>query len=322
MKHKQRSQARSPNYPLPTIHYPLLFLLFLAISCRTTQHIPDTALLDTGYLPLDADASVYVTIDVVNARPVLDLMEIGAADNRQFAQMLDMTRFAAAAYFTGSDRRFQVHALGSYPAGRAKMALGANKNWKKRRSAQSGEEYWYSAKNGLSVALEPQRAFAAVAAAGVNQETPADPFYTKPGTKIPDGFAEFGRGAALAFWLENPGSIINGKLQEMGLPLEIPAEQVFVSLFPEAESAADGTEAEYTAYIRIQTFSETQARAFTGVLGFARMLFPADAASGGAAMLMPLLFAHPPVQDGRNLTIKTNTMTAREIALLFSLFSL
>ena len=318
--HSPMRQSRTPTpYSLKpqSLLIPLL-LLFLAISCRTSQHLPDTALLETGYLPLDAGASVYAVIDVPNARPILNHMAFGATNNRQFAQMLDGAHFAAAAaYLPGSGRRFQLYAQGNFPTGGAKMFFGLDKNWKKARSVQSGETYWYSKQVGLSVSLEPQRAFIAAVDSG---EPPSDPF-AGPGMKVPDGFDEFGKGSIFSFWMEKPDEIITGKLQEMGLPLEFPAEQVFFCFFPEAEGAAADGNPEYAASIRIQFSGEAQARAFSTIMGFAGGFVSRDTAAA-EAMLASLLFSNPPVQDGRNLNIRTNTMSAREISLLFSLFSL
>jgi hypothetical protein len=117
----------------------------------------------------------------------------------------------------------------------------------------------------------------------------------------------------------------------MNLPLQIPAEQLFVSLFPvppdeEAVSAEDGS-ASYEAHLRIKTPSPSQARGLVTIFSMAR-LFASNAAGAGdmaappyVAALLPILFAHPPVQDGAFLNIRTAAMDAEAIALLFSLFS-
>ena len=51
-----------------------------------------------------------------------------------------------------------------------------------------------------------------------------------------------------------------------------------------------------------------------------RLYAPAMGEAGAVPALAALLFANPPVQDGRNLNLRTAVMGAEEIALLFNLF--
>ena len=301
---------------LLTVTCSLFFVSLL--SCRTTPPIPKAMLPENGFLPLDPGASAYIIADTEKSRPILEHLRLPSINNKQFAQMLDRTCCAAAAlYLPGSERLYQLCAWGSYPAARANMAFGTNKGWKKQRSAQTGTAFWYSAKDGLSAAIEPGQAFAAAAWS----DLPADPFSAPPGTVIPEGFGEFITGAALAFWIENPAAVLNKKISEMGIPIELPVEQFFVGLHSEPESPQTGGEQEFTASIRLQFPGESQAKGLLSILGFARGFFSDDAASGGD-MLTALLFSNPPLQDGRNLDFKTHTLSAREISLLFRLFLL
>ena len=288
--------------------------VLLFASCASAPQYPDPLLEETGFIPFEAGALAYVFVDVPAARPILEHAAIREMGEQEARQMLDRSRSAAAAlYVPGSGRRFALAAWGKYPAKRVTVALGASKGWEKRRSPD-GEWYWRSEERGLSVALTTRQAFALAA------KSPGDPKGPERGTEIPAGFNEFRRGAAFSLWLESPGSLINQKLLEMAIPLEIPAERVFVSVVPlAAERAAKPDDARYEALLQIQLASAAQARAIAALVSLARTYIPPEAA--GPAAALSLLFANPPTQDGANLNIKTAALTGREIALLFNVFS-
>lgn len=301
-------------------------LLFLFISCRTIPEIPDAVMEESEYIPLEPGALVYVFADVQGSRPILDLIQIREMNEKQSKQMLDRTRSAAAAlYPPESGRRFQLTAWGDYPSFRAGMAFGMSKNWKKRHSATGGLPYWYSAKDRLSVALNAKQAFVS---APVN-DVPDEPFLRTPGLEAPEGFLEFRRGALISCWLEDPAVLINQIFEKMRLPLQLPAERIFVSLFLAADRPESGVivttgetgDRQYDAMIRIQVSGATQARALVTLFTLARSFIAAGMVQeDGPAALAALLFANPPVQDGRNLNIKIDALTGKDIALLFSFF--
>ena len=107
----------------------------------------------------------------------------------------------------------------------------------------------------------------------------------------------------------------------MGIPIELPAEQIFISLFPETEGHGAGEEQHYAGNIRIQVPSAIQARALITIFTLARGFISFDD-SGGIGMLAAILFSNPPVQDEGNLNIKTPALSVGDISLLFDLFSL
>ena len=297
-----------------------LLIVSCLLSCKTAPH---TALSeDSRFVPLEPGAFAYIFVDVQNAGPIIEQLQLNPDNNRQFRQMVERTQSAAAAvYMPGNERVYQLAAWGKYPASRAKMALGMNKNWKKQKSAHTGSGYWYSAKDRYSVALNAGQVFVS----SYWGTTPLDPFPSGQGTEIPDKFSAFSRGAPLSFWLENPGVIINQLLSNMGIPLELPAEQFFAAVYPDNESAGDSEEQLYTATMRIKVAGATQARALVTIIGIARGFFLLGSNASGqnnTAMLASLLFANPPVQDDDSLIIKTNTIRAGDIALLFRLFSI
>jgi hypothetical protein len=314
---------------------PLLFL-FLFLSCTTAPKIADPLLDESAFLPLEPGASVYLLADVPVCRPILDRLEIREIDKDRYQELLNRTRSVAAAlYPEGSARRFQAAAWGNYPKFRGSLALAAGRAWKKNHS-ETGGPYWYSVRDGLSIALSPTRAFVSGAGPGNKSE----PFTRPPGTGTPEGFAEFRQGAALVLWLDDPAGPVNRFLDALALPLQVPAEMMLVSLFP-AGTADSGDQEEaggrnagtppddsktggaaYEALVRIVTPGANQARALLTLINMAK-IFTGDAAdTGDMGALAALLLANPPVLDGRNLTIKTAPLDAERIALLFRAFSL
>jgi hypothetical protein len=277
--------------------------------------LPDPLQEETALIPLEPGALIYLLADVKAARPILDLIPIQEMNAKESKRMLDRTQSAAAAlYPPESGRRFQLTGWGSYPSFQADMAFGTNKYWKKQRSA-GGFPYWYSEYSRLSIALKPGQVFVLASL----DNAPAEPFTAASGIKAPEGFAEFRRGALLSCWLENPGPTVNRIFTAMQIPLQLPAERIFVSLF-----SAPGQKDQYEALLRIQVPSDTQARALVTLFTLARAFVgaaPAGDAPPALAALTAALFANPPVQDGQNLNIKTAVLTEKEIALLFNLFS-
>jgi hypothetical protein len=293
-------------------------LLFL-FSCATAPKTPDPFQDESGFLPLEPGASAYFLVDVPGCRPVLDRVTIREMDKKQSREILDRTKSAAAAFYPeGHGRRFQAAAWGKYPGFRGNMALSAGKDWKKHRS-KTGGAYYYAAGEGLSVALTASEAF--VSGAGPGNQT--DPFAEAPGTEIPEGFAEFRRGAVLALWLNDPGPPVNRFFEPLGIPLRLPAEQVLVSLFPqvqEGEGNNAGADNKYEALIQIRTPGASQARALLSLINLARTRIPEITNTKDAAALASVFFANPPVQEGRDLNLRTTALEGEGIALLFKLF--
>ena len=304
----------------------VFWLLLLLISCGTLPEVPGAAEMteESEYIPLEAGALVYVLADVQKARPILDFVQIREMNEKQAKQMLDKTRYAAAAlYPPESGRRFQLTAWGAYPSFRVGMGFSMNRNWKKQRSA-AALPYWYSAKDRLSVALNAKQAFVS---APLN-DVPLEPFPPFPGVESPEGFGEFRRGALVSCWLEQPAAVVSAAFEKMQIPLQLPAERIFVSLFPAAgriaadeKTAGETAAPQYEALIRIQVSNATQARALAVLLTLAKAFLPAGMSEvDGPASLAALLFANPPVQNGASLDIRTAALTRGDIALLFSFF--
>jgi hypothetical protein len=301
-------------------------LAALFVSCASAPKTPDPVLGGGRIIPLEEGATVYLFVDAKGARPVLDLIPIRELSEKQTRQMLDKTKTAVAGLYPAeSGRRFQLVSWGSYP-GSAGIALGASKDWKKQRSA-GGLPYWFSPLSRISLALNARQAYVAASLS----ENPGDPF--SPGIEVPPDFDEFRRDAVLACWLEKPGDRLNNILGALELPLQIPAERMYISLFRAAhqgasengkkESAAgQGADAGgFEALVRIETAGSSQAKALVTLISMAKIFASNLGEADGPAVLAAILFANPPVQDGNKLTIKTSALSEKDIALLFSLFS-
>jgi hypothetical protein len=250
-------------------------------------------------------------MDVQNARPILGGMNFPGMDAKSTKQVLDMTKTAVAAVYPPGPRRFQAVAWGKYPAFRAGLSFAFGSQWKKTRSA-SGASYWHSGRAGLSLSLNASQAYV----------SDGDPFAPSPGTALPEGFGVFSRGSVLACWLPEPDVPISRLITALGLPLQIPAEEVFFGLYP--------AEGNYEALIRIEAPSVSQARALTVLINLTRSFLPGmesrapagDLSAIDPAVLAIHLFANPPVQDGVFLTIKTAPLSETEITLLLNVFAI
>ena len=346
-----RPSTPNPRSPIPislfTFHFSLFTFLFslfsfLFLSCQSAPTPPDALIDKTGFVPLGQGASVYIFADAKKAGPILESLNINGInglDNKQFRQMLDRTQFVMAAVYPSASspaqtqtQRLQLAAWGNYPVSGAGMAMTFSKDWKKVRSPE-GKNYWYSEKNGVSLALEAKQAFVVI---GGN--SPAYPVSAAPGATVPEGFTAFrnassalGKDAVISCWIENPAASFNQFLRKMEIPIELPAEKFFVSIIPLNVTPSQENARQYEALLQIQVATATQARGLAAVISLARNFISTDAADinavGGnanniSALMVSLLFANPPVQDGNNINIKTGLLSAGEISLLFNLFSI
>ena len=265
---------------------------------------------NASVLPLESGALFYIVADVKQMRPIIERLPFEELNDSQTRQMLDRTDYLAAAIFPQeSGRRFQLAAWGNYPASQADFALGFNKNWKKRRS-QAGGSYWYSSASRLSLAVGSRQAFAASSLTG----DPFDPL-SKEGIEIPEGFADFRGNAGVispfSCWLENPAILISRLMNNLGLPLGIPVQKIFINLLPTQDE-------KYETLIRLQFENASYARAIIPILNTAARFL-----SGNTDMaIASLFFANPPVLNGSNVDIRSAVMGEEEIVQILGLFTL
>jgi hypothetical protein len=105
------------------------------------------------------------------------------------------------------------------------------------------------------------------------------------------------------------GAPIDSFMETLGIPVRIPARQVFLSL-REAEGG-------YEALIWVETPSVSEAKGLAAALSLARLFMPRKNLAEGPGVLIAALFAYPPSQDGTHLSLRTPPLTAGDIALLF-----
>jgi hypothetical protein len=291
----------------------------LFLSCVTAPGSPDPLVRETEYLPLEPGAAAYIIVDVERARPILDGLHFREMNRDQSKRVLDMTGTAVAAVYEEGPRRFQAAAWGKYPAFRAGLSFMFSGEWKKTKSP-GGSSYWRSERAGLSLALNSSQAYV----------SDGDPFAAPVGTALPAAFGGYRRGAVLACWLPRPAVSMDRFLAAAGLPLKIPAEEMFLGIFPASAAAPAGREGGYEILIRIETPSASQARAIAVLIGMARAYLsgpgtvPGETPPAGppGADIAALLFSTAPVQDGAFLNIRTAVLSETEVTLLLSVFSL
>jgi len=280
--------------------YTMFFFIFL--SCQTAPKVQD---MPEGILPLSKGASVYVIANVKQARPIIELLPIKELNSKQTRQMLEKTDYFTAAIFPQTNvRKMQIAANGNY-SGLSGLAFTFNKNWKKQRS-DSGGSYWYSAADGLSVAVNSNQAFA------VSSAVPVDPVTSAGGITMPEGFYEFSRGYPVSCWLEDTDALINRIFNEKEIPIQLTVQYVFINLYP---TDSYDSQNNYEALIRLQFENALQSRGMAAIFNLAAGLMSNDDST-----LASVFFANPAVPNGRNLDIKTKRISEKDITLLLETF--
>ena len=284
---------------LRAAQYSLLIAVLFLFSCKTT---PATQVVTT--LNLNSGASAYILADVERARPILELLLAEELENEQARDMMERTSSVAVAIFPPeTGRRFQLEAVGSYPSFWAGLAFSFDRNWQKRRSL-AGRDYWYSGGAGLSIMVSARLAY--VSASTTTE--PADPLPASRGVLIPEGFTEFRQASPLSCWLEDPAPMIRRVMNEAGIPLQFPVQQLFFNL----NSADDG---KWEATLRFLYETTSQARGMASILSLA-----ANFMSDGQSHIASIFFANPPVLTGTNVDVKTAALDEGEITLLLNMF--
>ena len=312
----------------------LLLLLFVAFvfSCATAPKASFSAEDENRELSLlPAGAKLYLWADAVKGRPLLDVLSFEGMSGKDAARMLDSTGTAAAAVFSeGQGRRFFLAATGDYPRVRANFSLIFTRGWNKLKGS-GGNSYWYSQNDKIALALGAKLAL-------VSDTDPWAPPSEKSPAEIPQAFMEFRRPLVLAGWIPNPSQPINGFLDSMGIPVQIPAEGFFfgAARIPAEKNSTDSAAAgkgPWELVFRIKTPSASSARSLLGLFSMARLFvsrgtgavpvpgLSADKGSISPQEAVALLFANAPEQDGEFLTLRIGSLDEGKIASLFKMFS-
>ena len=304
----------------------LLCALSLFLSCATRPPVVEPG-PGGEFAALDGGGMAYFTVDVPGARPILDLAQFEGIRGRQAVEILDLTDTAVGAVYAPeggetapvvparkeagpSSRRYLIAALGKYPAGRAGFAFTFSAEWKKLKSP-AGKRYWYSRREDIALVLDARSALV----------SNADPYPRSAAVEIPGAFPQFRDNAVLAGWLRSPAVPLNRFMAQLNIPIQIPADLLIFAVYPaEGESSIEEGEEEkrfYTAGVRLETQSPSQAKALASMLSLVR-LFAADTPLPPA---MAALLTNLPEVDGTALILSTGALEPGAIALLFNMFS-
>jgi len=290
------SSFLTPHFSLPShkIHSLWLTLLLLIIfqllfSCQSIPKVPSINLETADSLPFENGANTYVFADAKKARSIIDLLPIPELNSKEIKQMLDKTRFFAAALFQEKNgRRFQIAAQGNYPSA-ANQAISLNKSWQKRRGASG--EYWHSPSNGISVLIGTSFAYAAA----TNSSEPFEPFTPQPGVKVPKDFNEFRKDTPLSCWIANPAVLLSKLFA--GFPVQ-SVSNLFFNLSPTPDE-------KYNAVIRLQFENPSHAKGMAVILSLA---------SGYSSdPLLSALLSNPPTVNGNNIDIRCAPLSEKDI---------
>jgi len=316
----------------------LLGLVFFSCASAPKVSIPEdvegAAEVRELYI-LPAGGKAYIWIDTAEARPLLDVLSIGGLSGKDMARIIDSTETAVAAVFPeGEDRRFFLAATGKFPVFAANFSMTFSRDWKKQKSP-NGSSYWYSKSDGIALALGSNLALV----------SNIDPFAAFTAEIPPPGFVEFRRDFALAGWMPNPSETVDSVISSMGVPLQIPAEDLFFGasrLSPNPASMgaapadvnpmdANPTDTELWAPVfKIRTPSASHARSLLALFSVARLFIQRGLigpGAGSSSFMSPqeaavLLFANIPEQDDDFLIIRTASIEAASVSLLFQMFSI
>jgi hypothetical protein len=286
--------------------------VLLSASCAVSGGgKKDAARWRNDFADLPADAPVYVSVDTVRSRTLLDniLVEHGL-NGKTVKAFFDKTERAAAALYpridgrASPDRAFLLACYGhAYPAFLSSLSFFFSRSWKQVRSV-TGKKYWHSSKNRISLYMRRDRAYI----------SDADPFFAEESTAPPDNFACFSDGARVSVWLRD-ASLLNNALARIDIPVMVPATAIFIAAFE--------IEGYWQAAFRVETPSETQARGLVILLSMV-----SSALSSGRITAVPggelarLLLSETPSLEGSALTLKSPRMTQAEIARLIALLSI
>jgi hypothetical protein len=317
----------SQRHGVHKVHSDVLLILFfiMLVSCATAPRasIPAEGEGRELYF-LPGGGKVYFWADTVKGRPLLDVLSFEGMSGKDAGRVLDSTDRAAGVLFEeGEGRRFFLAATGNYPSVRAGLSLSFSKGWKKLKSV-TGKRYWFSGGDKIALALGSDLVYV----------SDADPWDISSanlsGDEIPPAFMGFLPGLVLAGWMPDPSESINRIIGSLGIPIELPAEDLFFGAAlkpqPVAGASADDNEI-WELVFKIKVSSASHARSLLSLISLARMFMQRGAVQQTrTGAISPqeaagLLLANAPAQDNEYLSFRTAPLSGSRIALLFEMFS-
>jgi hypothetical protein len=295
------SKSRSPlptPYSLLPIPFSLLIvpcsLLIVLLSCKS---VPPVYEVPPKALPLDEGASVYICAYAKEAAPIISFIPINILENKEVKMLMDKTEYFCAALFPVKSKKImQISAFGDYPSAGVRMALGANKNWKKMKSD------WYSDMKRTSVHITPKLAFASVW-----ESDPENPVSSSL-INYPEGLD---KDAPLSCWIDDPGKIMSDFTEKLNIPLQFPIEKIFAAFFVEDNS--------YRVNLKLKFANTSHARALTGIINMARLFAGQDISGDDVTrMLFKLFFSRAPAQNDNYVIIDPPLLNESGMKILFN----
>ena len=301
----------------PWTLFTILFFGFFLASCATSPRA--APVLPEGgpnFSILPPNAQAYFWADVASARPILDILPFIDMSSRDVTRFLDRTNTALAAFYgEDAEQRFFLASWGNYPSFRLGTFMNFSRNWRRVRS-ETGSRYRQYRHQNLAVAVGSSLAFV----------SDGDPFAPGLGSDpAPYGFEEFRRVSVFSGWLNEPAAYLNRIMQGLGIPLQIPAEELFfgINRLPLAQEQANEETAPWELVFGIGTQSPAVARSLLPLFSMASFFIQMGTATGGLSGQMEiaaLLFANAPEQNGSFLTLRTAPLDENRLALLFYMF--
>jgi hypothetical protein len=272
------------------------FLLVFQLSCKSVPiaqfEVPPQA------LPLDEGASVYITANVKEASPIINLIPIDILESNEVKMLMDRTDYLCAALFPRDSRKtIQLAAYGNYPSASVKMALGINKNWKKMKAG------WYSDAQQMSVYITPKQAFASI------WESAPDNPVSSSIIEFPEGFDSWS--APLSCWVNDPEKKISYFMEKINVPFQLPVKKIFAAFYTEDDM--------FRVNLKLQLANASQARAVIGIINMLRLFANRENGDDDAVrLLLKLLSAEAPVLNGNYVNINPPPVSESNMRLLFN----
>ena len=303
---------------LPAIVLCVCALALLSAACTSTpvaRHPPeDKRIQEVYHLPVGG--SVYLWADIAQARPLLENLS-SSLNLFDASQAFDYAKAAAFVVFLeGEDGEpnFFLAATGNFPLRRANLALSTSRSWE-RRTGESGERYWYSPSSGFSLALSPRLVLASNTGLYEVSRT----------ITPPESFGAFSEPLAISAWIPHSTKLINGFVESIALPIQIPATELFLGAARVGQTAStagrrsEPVDEAWEFVIRIVTPSANDARSLATLVSMARLFLQQDG-NADTDNFLALLFANAPEQSGNALTLRTPPIKRSRIPLLFNQF--
>jgi hypothetical protein len=293
--------------------------IILFISCATG---PKNVSFDeqqpvNEFADLPAGGNAYFYIDVPEMRPLLENINLADTNVADTSKILDMTESGVIGiYPEESGRKMMASANGSFPVFQSSFAMAFSPAWKKIKS-DSGIKYWRSEEQNLSLALSSQKAWVSDGVLFPAEQTSLTELSRS--VEVPENFFAIRQTAVMAGWVDKAGTKINALLFNVGVPLQLPAEQILFGFYKAKESSAENPLYEGTLCLEVPTAS--QAKGLMTIFGFARMMSDIIDDSQQIGKIIKSLLSNAPSLDGTIIKIDTGILTVDEILTLFHLFS-